>query len=424
MTVTIPEHNTHAIKLAMRRAERKRKWRAFLLVAPLAVFLLIIFVIPIGALLERAVDNPEVIDNLPHTLVALKSWDGKTTPDPAAFAALDSDLKKVSGTSSAGTLARRLNYEIPGYRSLLFKTMRHLARPAPNDQADGNPPASGEAAIKDRFMQIDKRWAEPRFWHAIVKNDSAYSSYYLLASMDLKRNMNGDIVHVPAGASAFRDIYGRTFVISIVVTLLTLILAYPLAYWISRLPKRRANLVMICILIPFWTSILVRIAAWIVLLQRQGLINKALMDLGVTGSPLALLFNRTGVYIAMTHILLPFMLLPIYSVMQSVPNTYQRAAISLGSHPFSAFWRVYVPQTFPGIGAGTLLVFIIAVGYYITPALLGGASDQMISYYVAYFTNQTINWGMASALGFILLLGTLLLYSLYRRLSGRELGLG
>src|SRR3546814_10241143 len=126
----------------------------------------------------------------------------------------------------------------------------------------------------------------------------------------------------------------------------------------------------------------------------------------------------------MTHILLPFMLLPIYSVMQSVPNTYQRAAISLGSHPCSAFWRFYVPQTYPGIGAGTLLVFIIAVGYYITPALLGGASDQMISYYVAYFTNQTINWGMASALGFILLVGTLLLYSLYQRLSGRELGLG
>jgi putative spermidine/putrescine transport system permease protein len=145
---------------------------------------------------------------------------------------------------------------------------------------------------------------------------------------------------------------------------------------------------------------------------------------GITDTPVELLFNRLGVYIAMTHILLPFMILPIYSVMQSVPPTYQRAAISLGSHPFAAFWRVFVPQTYPGIAAGTLLVFIIAVGYYITPALLGGAGDQMISYYVAYFTNQTINWGMASALGFILLVGTLVLYGLYRRLSGRELGLG
>ena len=246
----------------------------------------------------------------------------------------------------------------------------------------------------------------------------------LLASLDLKQNARGDIIKAPAGTSAFLDIFGRTFLISGVVTLLTLILGFPLAYWITTLPRHKANLIFICILIPFWTSVLVRIAAWIVLLQRQGLINNALMSMGVTDAPLALLFNRAGVYIAMTHILLPFMILPIYSVMQSVPNTYQRAAISLGSHPFAAFWRVYVPQTYAGIGAGTLLVFIIAIGYYITPALLGGADDQMISYYVAYFTNQTINWGMASALGFILLIGTLLLYSLYRKLSGRELGLG
>src|SRR3546814_6995579 len=111
---------------------------------------------------------------------------------------------------------------------------------------------------------------------------------------------------------------------------------------------------MICVLIPFWTSILVRIAAWIVLLQRQGLVNKGLMGAGITDAPVDMLFNRIGVYIAMTHILLPFMILPLYSVMQSIPTTYQRAAISLGSHPFAAFWRVYVPQTYPGIGAGTL----------------------------------------------------------------------
>lgn len=412
MTATLSESNTHAIRLAMRRAERRRKLRAFLLVAPLVLFLLVIFVVPIGALLERAVDNPEVIHSLPRTLAALKSWDKASTPPPAAFDALADDLSKVRNTASAGTLARRLNYEIPGYRSLLFKTIRHLGT------------ADAAQTAQDRFLGIDKRWSEPRFWRAIVDNDSPYSSYYLLASMDLQRDAHGSIVHVPAGSSAFRDIYGRTFLISVVVTLLTLVLGYPLAYWISRLPRRKANLVMICVLIPFWTSILVRIAAWIVLLQREGLVNKALMQLGLVDTPLDLLFNRAGVYIAMTHILLPFMLLPIYSVMQSVPGTYQRAAISLGSHPFAAFWRVYVPQTYPGVGAGTLLVFIMAIGYYITPALLGGASDQMISYYVAYFTNQTINWGMASALGFILLLGTLLLYSLYRRLSGRELGLG
>ncbi|HCN90137.1 MAG TPA: polyamine ABC transporter substrate-binding protein, partial [Oxalobacteraceae bacterium] len=170
-------------------------------------------------------------------------------------------------------------------------------------------------------------------------------------------------------------------------------------------------------LIPFWTSILVRVAAWMVLLQSEGLVNKTLMALHVTQAPLELLFNRTGVYISMTHILLPFMILPLYSVMKSIPPTYLRAAISLGSHPFAAFWRVYVPQTYPGIGAGVLLVFILALGYYITPALLGGANEQMVSYYVAYFINVSINWGMACALGALLFAATLVLYSVYRRFA-------
>jgi putative spermidine/putrescine transport system permease protein len=178
------------------------------------------------------------------------------------------------------------------------------------------------------------------------------------------------------------------------------------------------------VLIPFWTSILVRVAAWIVILQSEGLANKALIGSGLIHDPLPLLFNRVGVYISMTHILLPFMILPLYSVMKSIPPTYQRAAISLGSHPFAAFWRVYVPQTYPGIGAGALLVFILAIGYYITPALLGGPSDQMVSYYVAYFTNVTINWGMACALGGLLLAATLVLYVVYGRFTRSQLSLG
>jgi putative spermidine/putrescine transport system permease protein len=404
------------IKKAMSATARKQKWRALLLIAPLAIFLLVIFVVPISALLYRAVDNPEVIQRLPDTLASLKTWDGQQAPPDTSYAALMADLQRAKDQSATGSLARRLNYEISGYRTLIFKTVRRM----PLDDVK----TLGDNGIKAAFLKIDPRWGDPAYWQAIANNAAPYSAYYLLASLDLKQEPDGSIVRVPPTTSAFLDIFGRTFLISAVVTLATLLLGYPLAYWISTLSKRRANLVMICILIPFWTSILVRIAAWVVLLQRQGLVNKSLMGLGVTDTPIELLFNRLGVYIAMTHILLPFMILPIYSVMQSIPPTYQRAAISLGSHPFSAFWRVYVPQTYPGVGAGTLLVFIIAVGYYITPALLGGAGDQMISYYVAYFTNQTINWGMASALGFLLLVGTLVLYSLYRRLSGRELGLG
>lgn len=416
MTATSTLPDIAAIRHAMLRAERKRKWRAMALVAPLVLFLLIIFVIPIGALLFRAVDNPDILARLPTTLTSLKDWDQAAPPPASSYKALMDDLLIAKDKSGTGNLARRLNYEIAGYRTLIFKTVRRL----PFEDAS----ALDDQTIKDRLLTIDPHWGEVRYWQAITNNANRYSPYFLLASLDLRQYPDGHIGWVPPDTSAFLDIFGRTFYIGLVVTLATLLLGFPLAYWIAGLPRRKANLVMICVLIPFWTSILVRIAAWIVLLQRQGLINTGLMDLGLTGAPLEMLFNRTGVYISMTHILLPFMILPLYSVMQSIPPTYQRAAISLGSHPFSAFWRVYVPQTYPGIGAGTLLVFIISIGYYITPALLGGAGDQMISYYVAYFTNQTINWGMASALGFILLIATLILYSLYRRLSGRELGLG
>lgn len=415
-TSTLGKASPLGLRRTGSQVENRRRMRAFALIAPLAAFLLAIFVVPIAMLLFRAVDNPEVVERLPRTLEALADWDSRSTPPDAAYAALMRDLQAAKDDSGTGGLARRLNHEISGYRTLLFKTLRRM----PFDDAR----SLDDAGVRERFLQIDERWGEPKYWQSIARNGSRWSPYYVLAALDLKQEPDGSIARVPPSTSAFLDIFGRTFLISGVVTLLTLALGFPLAYWISRLPTRKANLVMICVLIPFWTSVLVRIAAWVVLLQRQGLINSALMNTGLTAEPVDLLFNRLGVYIAMTHILLPFMILPIYSSMQSIPPTYQRAAISLGSHPFAAFWRVYVPQTYPGIAAGALLVFIISVGYYITPALLGGPGDQMISYYVAYFTNQTINWGMASALGFLLLAGTLLLYSLYRRLSGRELGLG
>ncbi len=216
----------------------------------------------------------------------------------------------------------------------------------------------------------------------------------------------------------------RTFEISAIVTLCCLLLAYPLAYWLSTLPARKANVLMILVLVPFWTSILVRVAAWIVLLQREGLVNQSLLALSIVDEPLTLLFNRTGVIISMVHILLPFMILPLYSVMKSVPPTYLRAAVSLGSPPLAAFFRVYLPQTWPGIGAGGLLVFILAIGYYVTPALLGGADDQMLSYYIAQYTNVDVNWGMACALGTVLLTATLVLYAVYRRVVKSELSLG
>ena len=395
----------------LRKAQSRKRMVALALIAPLTIFLMITFVAPIAILLKRAVENPEVANALPHTVEALAGWDRKSAPPDAAYAALADDLTIAKIENTVGALARRINTEIPGARSVIIKTAR--AMPLPN--VDGKPMTAPD--VKRALIEIDDHWAQPEYWQIVAKNGSRYSPYYLLASLDLKQDAFGKIFQADEDRSAYRRIFSRTFVISLVVTLSCLVLGYPLAYWLSTMSERRANLFMILVLIPFWTSILVRVAAWMVVLQNEGLVNKSLIGLGLIEAPLTLLFNRTGTYISMTHILLPFMILPLYSVMKSIPPSYLRAAVSLGSHPFAAFWRVYVPQTYPGIGAGALLVFILALGYYITPALLGGTDEQMVSYYVAYFINVTINWGMACALGALLFAATLVLYAVYRRFA-------
>jgi putative spermidine/putrescine transport system permease protein len=405
------------LRAQLARAERRRKWRAFSLTLPLLLFLLLTFLVPIAALLKRAIENPEVANALPRTVVALQAWKPAAVPEPEAFAALTKDLGALGDSSDAGALARRLNSETPGARSLIMTTFKALP-------LEGTTAASPAADIKAALLALDARWGETKYWQAIAKNGSRWTPDYLLTSVDLRRDAQGSIERVDPEQRVFGSILVRTFEISAIVTLWCLLLGYPLAYWLSTLPARQANVLMILVLVPFWTSILVRVAAWIVLLQSEGLVNHALINLHLIETPLALLFNRTGVIISMTHILLPFMILPLYSVMTSVPPTYLRAAVSLGSPPLAAFFRVYVPQTYPGIGAGALLVFILSIGYYVTPALLGGPTDQMLSYYIAQYTNVTVNWGMACALGALLLAATLVLYAIYRRVTKSELSLG
>jgi putative spermidine/putrescine transport system permease protein len=403
-----------ALQRSLARADRRRRLRAFSLTLPLLVFLLLTFLVPIGALLKRAVENPEVANALPRTGAALADWKREGVPAAAAFEALTKDLAAMPDSADAGALARRLNSEAPGARSLVMNTYRAL-------------PLQGAATpddIKAKLLELDPRWSEAVYWQAIAKNASRWTPDYLLASVDLRRSAQGGIERMEPDQRVFGAILLRTFEISALVTLWCLLLGYPLAYWLSTLPARQANVLMILVLVPFWTSILVRVAAWIVLLQSEGLVNHALIALHAIDSPLQLLFNRTGVIVSMTHILLPFMILPLYSVMKSVPPTYLRAAVSLGSAPLAAFFRVYVPQTYPGIGAGALLVFILSIGYYVTPALLGGPEDQMLSYYIAQYTNVNINWGMACALGALLLAATLVLYAVYRRMVKSELSLG
>jgi len=422
----VPDHappppvGSSELARSLARAQRRRHAAAIALTLPLLVFLIVTFLVPIGALLIRAVENPEVADALPRTAQALAHWDHKTLPAEAAFAAVVDDLAAMDDGSQAGALARRLNTEQPGSRSLVMATYRAL----PDLRGEAGSARPTPAALKDKLLALDARWGELPYWQAIGKNASRWTPDYLLTSIDLKRSADGGITQVAPEQRVFSSILLRTFVISAVVTFWCLLLGYPLAYWLSTLTARQANVLMILVLVPFWTSILVRVAAWIVLLQREGLVNSALMGIGLLSEPLTLLFNRTGVVISMTHILLPFMILPLYSVMKSVPPTYLRAAVSLGSNPLAAFFRVYVPQTWPGVGAGGLLVFILSIGYYVTPALLGGADDQMLSYYIAQYTNVDVNWGMACALGAILLAATLVLYGIYRRVVKSELSLG
>ena len=394
-----------SLKHRLRRAERLTKLKYLALIAPLAAFLLLTFVWPIGSLLYRSVDNPEVVEALPRTTQALRSWDGKDLPDDAVFDAFAADLSADRRSPVLAGAAKRLNMEMSGFRSLLINTARKL---------DWQPGQSAKAAI----LAVEPRWGNPDIWRIVARNSAPITPFYLLAALDLRVGDDGGIVRAPDDQSIYVDILIRTFWMSVIVTVWCLLLGYPLAYLLAQVSTGTSNLLMILVLLPFWTSILVRVAAWIVLLQNEGPINKALMALGLISDPLQLVFNRFGVYIAMVHILLPFVVLPLYAVMKSVPPSYMRAAISLGCPPFKSFWKVYFPQTLPGVGAGGLLVFILSMGYYITPALLGSPREQMASYFVAFYTNETINWGMAAALSAVLLGATLILYIFYARYFG------
>ncbi|WP_437880222.1 ABC transporter permease [Pseudomonas sp. LRF_L74] len=405
-TVSLNESPGPSLKQRLARAERMNRLKAQGLILPLLVFLVLTFLVPIGALLYKSVNNPEVVSALPRTVEAIAQWDGKALPGEPVYKALSLDLVDARKNQTIGDLSKRLNMELAGYRSLMAKTGRAL------------PFKEEPASYKDALESLDERWGDPAYWQAIRRNASSTTSYYLLAALDHRIDDLGELAVATPDQAIYLDIFARTFWMGVVITVLCLVLAYPLAYLLANLPTRKSNLLMILVLLPFWTSILVRVAAWIVLLQSGGLINGLLLKLGLIDQPLQLVFNRTGVYIAMVHIMLPFMILPIYSVMKGISPSYMRAAISLGCHPFASFWRVYFPQTVAGVGAGCLLVFILSIGYYITPALLGSPNDQMISYFVAFFTNSTINWGMATALGGLLLLATMLLYVVYSWLVG------
>jgi putative spermidine/putrescine transport system permease protein len=339
-----------------------------------------------------------------QTVAALASWDGRSLPDDSVYRLLAADLQRAREADTLALAARRLNYDLSGFRSLLFSTARNL------------PPAEAPL-FKDKFIAINPAWGDIAHWGAIRDAGGPVTAFYLLSAMDLKKSPDGSIVARADQDAIFLTIFVRTFGIAFVVTLICFIVGFPVSYFLASLPKRWSYPLLILVLVPFWTSLLVRTAAWVVLLQNNGIMNDALQALHFTDQPVPLIYNRIGVNISMTHILLPYFVLPLYSVMRNISPGYLQAAASLGADPLRAFLKIYLPQCAPGITAGCLLVFTIALGFYITPALVGGAADQMVSYYIAFYTNTSANWGLACALSAWLLVATLALYGVYSRFT-------
>ncbi|MDX1738798.1 MAG: ABC transporter permease, partial [Alphaproteobacteria bacterium] len=346
------------LRQSLRRSERLQKARAFGLVAPLFLFVLVFFVFPILKLVTVSIDNSVVPEILPNTVVAIEEWDGKDLPPEPVFAAMVADLIEGKKNRNIATVGKRLNFEYSGFRRLIIKSARRAEKL--------------EAPYKEALIKSNEDWADPKVWQIIKRESGSVTWSYLLAALDMTYDAEGEISRVDGDQAIYVDIFARTLFISAQVTIACLLLGFPIAYLLSTLPSKTGNILMIFVLLPFWISLLVRTTAWIVLLQDQGVINSGLMFIGVIDEPLELIRNRVGVVIAMTHILLPFMILPLFSVMKGINPSLMRAASSMGANPLLAFWRVYVPLTVPGIGAGGLLVFIISIGYYITPALVGG----------------------------------------------------
>jgi len=372
------------------------------LLLPAIALVVIGFVLPVGLVLVKSVQNDEISTYLPHFARAIQAWGGNDLPSADVERALARDLLDAKEARVLGRVARRLNFEQPGFFTLLNATVNALEK-----EANTMPPQG--------LGSLDKRWTDPTYWQILKRNVPSLTDFYFLTSLDLRRDKQGTIAQVSQETRVYVDVMLRTIWIATMVTIVCLIVAYPAACGLIQLSPRTTAIVLFFILMPFWTSVLVRSIAWVVLLQTNGVINNFLQMIKLTASPLPLLFNRFSTVVAMCYVLLPYMILILYSVMKRLDGQYVRAALSLGATPVKAFLKIYLPLTLPGIGAGSLIVFIIAAGFYVTPALVGGRQDQMISYFIAYNTNESVNWGLAAALSTILLLTVLTLFTAFNK---------
>ena len=533
------------LKQSLSRALRRQKMRALLLVTPLLVFVLVTFVLPIGNMLFRSVQNDIVSNVMPYTVNALNDWtaESEKPQGEAVFKAAFFDFFAAAKAKEHTKLGTRLNYEQTGIASTFRQSGRAIVKPGktlakeftdfdprwrkaetffaifngngeskgqnllekqlnrlnrlkdknykkPSDfelaedkvaalplaareygywalftfleknknfrkgkvteslyvaLADDLQNKKNEAAIEklkgplatlvketaahfrtkprlnyaELMTGVNENWADPVVWETIKLHSPRYTSGYFLNAVDMRKTVDGPAAQ-PESKKILLILFQRTVQMSLIITISCILLGYPVAWLLANLPMRTSNLLMILVLLPFWTSLLVRTSAWKVMLQQQGVINEVLVWLGLVASDnrLEIINNQFGTIVAMTHILLPFMILPMYSVMQTIPTSYLRAAKSLGATNWTAFWRVYFPQSVPGIGAGSILVFILAIGYYITPEIVGGTEGVFISNRIAYHISSSLNWGLAAALGAILLAVVLVLYWAYDKIVG------
>ena len=395
------------LSISLKKAERKNKIKAFLLVAPLLLFLLITYIAPIGEMFTRSIDDRMITKMLPKTFKAMENWDGKELPPEEVFASFLYDYKVLVNNKTQGKLGQRLNKEKNGFNSILKKLKRKMKK-----FEEGN--------YKEQIISVHKRFGDVAYWQAMKRTAPPYTIGKYLKAVDMYKDQNGQIVQVEEKRRVYKKLWVRTIEVAFFVTIFCFFMGYPIAHLLATIPMKYSNLLMICVLLPFWTSLLVRTASWMILLQQQGLVNDFIVMIGLVddSNRPQMMYNKVGTYVAMTQILLPFMVLPLYSVMKTVSPSLMRAGKSLGGTPFVSFWKIYFPLTISGVGAGSLLVFILAVGYYITPELVGGASGTLISNNIAYHMKQTLDWSFASAMGLMLLFGVLAIYWLYNKLVG------
>ncbi len=396
------------LKVSLKKAELRNKIRALLLVSPLLIFILLTFLVPIGDMLTRSVDDRYINTVFPNTFEEYKKWDKQDLPPEEVYKVMFFEIMEGKGYS-IGKASTRMNYSKSGWKSLLKQSKRKFKK-------------IKEGPYKEKMIATNKKWADPNYWKALGEMVDPLTMGYYLNAVDLRYDLNKEIIQQPKNRRIYNHIWYKTFKVSFLVTIFCLMLGYPIAYLLATLPLKYSNLLMICVLLPFWTSLLVRTVSWMIILQQKGVFNNLMVmaHLISDDNRWQLMYNQTGTIIVMTQILLPFMVLPLYSVMKTISPNYMRAALNLGASPLHAFYKVYMPNSVPGISAGGLLVFVIAIGYFITPELVGGKDGQMIGNWIGYHLKTTLNWGLCAALGAILLAVMTVLYWAYNKIVGIE----